>query len=540
MADIEPSTLKGFSFTLNPLKNKVLLVGGDSAVSAPKVRVFRLDRGVLQEAPISPPIELARVNHAAAIDPVRQKLYVYGGRSGSSILGDLWEMDLKTWQWQPRYQMSDPQGPVAREKATLVLEPRFGKIHITGGTNPQGSLAGDSWTFSNSLSSWQKTPLLSHRDEQGGDDTVAWGQSAVFEVTGDPTIPYPGQVTTVTLESDEPCLGISLTDFYGELLSETKQCQAGPRTLGFMAQPGEIYYVEVNPLLGFDEGNRATFQLQTAEGFLDPTSSWTFPIQPTALKMASGGELGLLLLGDTLKVYDLVEPSNPLRLSTQNLSGFPRDLAVSGESALVASLGPGPDLTAIDIRLAASPHTTGSKSVTGPGRRVATWGGYAYVAGVTKVSKIRLFGGTGPKVEETLHVGGPVTALFAHGGRLFVGTHKTLKVYDIQGESPQLLSEAEMDKVASAIVVHGDTVHVAEMRFFKWLQCMLGFSCSREGVVEVYLIQEDETLSKVGEYEAGSTSLPYLRWSGAHAFALGDQNVMGWRAETVEEEGKDE
>ena len=329
-------------------------------------------------------------------------------------------------------------------------------------------------------------------------------------------------------------VSISLTDYYGEVLSETMQCQAGPRTLGFMAQPGEIYYVEVTPLLGFDEGNRATFQMQTAEGFLDPTSSWTLPIQPTALEMASGGELGLLLLGNKLKVYDLVEPANPLRLSTQNLSGFPRDLAVSGGSALVASLGPGPDLTAIDIRLAASPNITGSQSVTGPGRRVATWGGYAYVAGVTKVSKIRLFGGTGPEVEETLHVGGPVTALFAHGGRLFVGTHKTLQVYDIQGESLELLSETEMDKVASSIVVHGDTVHVAEMRFFKWLQCMLGFSCSREGVAEVYLIQEDETLAKVGEYEAGATSLPYLRWSGAHAFALGDQNVTGWRAETVE------
>ncbi len=529
-----PPNLTGFSFTLNPLTNKVLILGGDTAAAAPKVRLLRLDRGVIQEAPLPAPPEMARVNHGAAMDVARRKLYVYGGRTGDTTLGDLWELNLDNWQWQPRYQITDPEGPLPREKAAIVLEPRFGRIHIIGGEKEGVSLAGEAWTFSNSMNEWHPAHIVAERDESGGSDGVSWGESAVFEFTTDPAFPYPGRVTAVTLESDEPCLSVSVYDFYGELLSKTGSCRTGNRVIGFKAQPEEIYYIEVNPIHGFDKSKRAAFQVRTTEGAMETTGEWPFLLRPAALETASGGTVGLVLVGKKLRVYDLVDPDSPFEISSQHLPGIPRDLAVSGGSALVAAMGPGHDLTAVDIRLPASPDITGGTSFTGPGRRIASWGGYAYAAGINRVHRIRLVGGAGPEVMDTIHTGGPVTAIAAHAGRLLVGTRNSLLLYDVSGETPEFLSEANTVEAVSAIVVHGDTVHAAQTKYPKWMQCFSGASCFREGTGEVFLIQSGDTLTKAGEYRADYASLPYLKWSGDHAFALKNKKVMGMRVIAVE------
>lgn len=111
---------------------------------------------------------------------------------------------------------------------------------------------------------------------------------------------------------------------------------------------------------------------------------------------------------------------------------------------------------------------------------------------------------------------------------------KKLLLYDVSGETPEFLSEAETKDTVSAITVHGDTVHAAQTKYPRWMQCFSGPACSRAGTGEVFRIESGDALTKVAEYGADYASLPYLKWSGDHAFALKNKKVTGMRVVPVE------
>jgi hypothetical protein len=83
----------------------------------------------------------ARYGHRAILDPIQDKMIVFGGRA-SAPLGDVWELDLATLQWA----QSTPGGsaPSPRVWPSFVFDSRRERAILFGGQDASGA-TGDTW-----------------------------------------------------------------------------------------------------------------------------------------------------------------------------------------------------------------------------------------------------------------------------------------------------------------------------------------------------------------------------------------------------------
>jgi hypothetical protein len=531
-----PPGLKGFSMDLDPVARKVIFFGGET-VGAPDnvIRTLSLTSNQVQVLPVTLPPRLARDDHASVVDTSNRKLYIYGGRSAGTLLGDLWAIDLDSWQAELISDGSDPLGPPPRAQARLVVEPRFDRLWVSGGTDDSGPGDLTRWAFSPSTGQWRVDAIVSEVSPGSRSGSIAWGEIVTHELMIDTAIPYPGEPTLVVLESPEPCLGLRVADALGEELTAVAICQASEKKVGFVAQPGERYVIEIRPLAGFDKSRRPSFELTVSEGAFSELEPWGLSCKrkPLALEVDSrpGGNLAVLLRRGKLSTYDLTDPQSPFELASRRVGPSARDMALAGGLALVTRRGRALDLVTVDIRDPMTPAFLNGVRFPGLGRLVTSWGARAYVAGITRVNMVDLNGPDGPQFIDYFSPGGWITAIRAHGGMLLVASFAKLRLYDIHGDRPELLSEVKLTNVGMAISVHGSTVHVAELDFPSWIRCQLGRSCGRKGIAEVFLIDSDRQLLKTGAYDADSRSMPYLRWCGDHAFAIEHNDVVDLRVD---------
>jgi len=99
-----------------------------------------------------PPI---RQNHAAAYDPVRQAVVMFGGfRGGFGSYDDTWEWKNHAWS------QINATGPSARSVHSMAYDTARGRLVLFGG-NAGGPL-GDTWEFNSTTSTWtQVFPAVS-------------------------------------------------------------------------------------------------------------------------------------------------------------------------------------------------------------------------------------------------------------------------------------------------------------------------------------------------------------------------------------------
>src|SRR5690606_34754948 len=96
-------------------RNRVVLVGGWTGSYA--ADAWEWDG--TNWAPLNPPPFAGRRNHAVAYDAQRDRLVLFGGRGGTSLLlGDTWEWDGMTWT---QVAIGDP-APAAREGHALAYD----------------------------------------------------------------------------------------------------------------------------------------------------------------------------------------------------------------------------------------------------------------------------------------------------------------------------------------------------------------------------------------------------------------------------------
>src|SRR5689334_17205884 len=88
--------------------------------------------------PFPPPS--ARVRHSAIYDPVRNRMVVFGGLSGSTAQNDVWELTLSG---TPAWHQIVPAGvsPGARSGHAAVYDPVRDRMIVYGGSG--ASLFGD-------------------------------------------------------------------------------------------------------------------------------------------------------------------------------------------------------------------------------------------------------------------------------------------------------------------------------------------------------------------------------------------------------------
>ena len=84
------------------------------------------------------------------------KLYVYGGRAGSSILGDMWAYDIADNYWS---KVATSGGPAARYSHVAAVY--GGTMFVYGGVTAEGA-SGETWGFTFATGTWVNlTPLTS-------------------------------------------------------------------------------------------------------------------------------------------------------------------------------------------------------------------------------------------------------------------------------------------------------------------------------------------------------------------------------------------
>jgi hypothetical protein len=123
----------------------------------------------------SPP---KRSHHAMAYDPIRERVVLFGGVTGTATLGaDTWEWDGSAWT-----QITTPIAPPPRSGASLVHDPLRQRLVLTGGTDAPLNYAtfGDWWEWDGAMWARQGAdPRIARSGHVGFFDRVRGGV-AVF------------------------------------------------------------------------------------------------------------------------------------------------------------------------------------------------------------------------------------------------------------------------------------------------------------------------------------------------------------------------
>ena len=114
----------------------------DAPGGATSMRVSRLegDRFVSVDAANGPP---ARTGAAMAWDDARGEVVVFGGSSGSGLLGDTWVWNGGAWRQIDR----DAAAPSARVDAAMAFDPVSGDVVLYGGAGDGLFPLGDTWSW---------------------------------------------------------------------------------------------------------------------------------------------------------------------------------------------------------------------------------------------------------------------------------------------------------------------------------------------------------------------------------------------------------
>lgn len=133
----------------DPVGQRVLTVGSGSAGTR-SVDVQQWTGSTWTQIGGFLPTSSNRVAHSTVVDPVRNKLVLFGGRVGNSTyLGDTWEFDFASSTWS----LVASSGPAIRAESGMTWDPTRQKIVLFGGRNNSVNFNdfwewnGTSWTL---------------------------------------------------------------------------------------------------------------------------------------------------------------------------------------------------------------------------------------------------------------------------------------------------------------------------------------------------------------------------------------------------------
>lgn len=133
-----PSHRVGHALAWAPNDTLLVIGGGERMPDRASVLTVGRDGLTAREAPA----ELARTDAAAAFDPIRRRLVVFGGlrylsRFGpGELLADTWEFDGTTWR------KLTVTGPSARARASFAFDETTGQLLLFGGVTGLESFGG--------------------------------------------------------------------------------------------------------------------------------------------------------------------------------------------------------------------------------------------------------------------------------------------------------------------------------------------------------------------------------------------------------------
>jgi N-acetylneuraminic acid mutarotase len=169
----------GIAATYDQAAKKMYVFGGRSRVNNCSVEIRWNDLWVYdvatnawtQLSPTGGP-PTARGGHTAVYDQTAKKMYIFGGFSGPSWLGDLWVYDVAANTWTQLAGASE-----TRYNSSAAYDQTAKKMYVFGGTNNSQYSQNQLWVYNVATNAWT---TLSPTGTLPG---VRRGHSAIFDQT---------------------------------------------------------------------------------------------------------------------------------------------------------------------------------------------------------------------------------------------------------------------------------------------------------------------------------------------------------------------
>ncbi len=146
-----PSARSNHVAVFDAAGNRLIVFGGFNGTSVLN-DLYSLDLGTLQWTALSPSGTLpeARQGALAVYDPVHRALVLFGGAGSTTpYLADAWSLDLATLAWAPIVTPeSGASAPAGRVDCAGDLDPVRLQLLVVGGRTGAGTYASDAWTLS--------------------------------------------------------------------------------------------------------------------------------------------------------------------------------------------------------------------------------------------------------------------------------------------------------------------------------------------------------------------------------------------------------
>ncbi len=158
-----PSARRTAAAILDPVGDRILLFGGrGSSGDLGDVWAFDLEQDTWRQIAIEGDGPTPRFSHNAVYDPPGHRMLVWSGRSvdasGSTLLNDVWALDLETSRWTELTPTN--QAPVERYGTAAVFDPVAGSLVTFAGFTTQGRFD-DTWRFDPVARTWRDVTAAS-------------------------------------------------------------------------------------------------------------------------------------------------------------------------------------------------------------------------------------------------------------------------------------------------------------------------------------------------------------------------------------------
>lgn len=512
-----PPMLTDFTMHFDGMRNVAWVMGGAGrAQESGSLWVVDLfGSGAVWERP--GPEGLARKAHASVLDELRGKLYVFGGISQGRVLSDLWLYDMHTRQWEQLDTGTGDWKPQGRTRAAMVLDPVSRLFWVSGGERNGRSLWWDRWGYEPVSERWIKQPVgTATRPDGGRTGVIEAGRSMAYLLDGS-GYAYPGRLVTISLESQDPCVGLELVDGTGGLINADLQCSAQIKTTAAFLQPDETYVLRIRTLAGFDAPQGSAFSVDIQDAHLAQTD-WIDAggrVIDAETRLDARERRLFVLKRRALEMADLSDPYSVEWEHDTTFRGRARALELSGKSAILTRVGTSADV--LVYRADEGLEQVQEGEVRGPGNILHVKNDIAYVAFGKRISRLDLKSGA---VTAEVRAGGVVTAMATVSSRYLVVSTLLGEVETYAVDWPDMMSL--VDTVTSSAVgirmaVRGRKVHLSQQKRWRYLFCRNFGLCVWDRDVVVFHVDESGGLSQVANYPDSAWSLPHLRWAAGHA-----------------------
>src|SRR5262245_38113277 len=188
----DPGSLMSHTFTLDPAGSRAILFGGwDGRIfdnSSVHNDTWSLD---LSGAPTwhrmlpSSTLPTARMEHVMVLDPTRNRMIVFGGKSTNAYFNDLWALDLTgTGAWSPLAADGTPPAPM---ETRGIYDPLRDRVIFFGGYRPSSPI-NELWQLTLS-----GTPTWSMLAANNAPPPARVAHTMIYDPMGDRVIVFGGK-----------------------------------------------------------------------------------------------------------------------------------------------------------------------------------------------------------------------------------------------------------------------------------------------------------------------------------------------------------